>query len=132
MAYNLALTQYKQGMIPEAIENFRKAIQINSTGQIAEFAHGHLGSIFYHREDLNGAEHHFREAIAIKPNDSRYLYNLGVILLKKKNMEEAVSFFQKALDAGATDPQIYRFISESFAELKMFDNAITALGSFES
>jgi len=127
LAYNLALTQYKQGMIPEAIENFRKAIQVNSTGQIAEFAHGHLGSIFYHREDLNGAEHHFREAIAIKPNDSRYLYNLGVILLKKKNMEEAVSFFQKALDAGTTDPQIYRFISESFAELKMFDNAITAL-----
>lgn len=127
LVYNLALTQYKQGMIPEAIENFRKAIQISRIGQIAEFSHGHLGSIFYHREDLNGAEHHFREAIAIKPNDARYLYNLGVILLKKKNSEEAVSYFQKALDAGATDPQIFQFIADSFAELKMYDNAIASL-----
>lgn len=127
LTYNLALTQYKQGMIPEAIDNFRKAIQTASGGQIAEFSHGHLGSIFYHREDLNGAEHHFREAITIKPNDSRYLYNLGIILLKKKNTEEAVSFFQKALDAGTTDPQIYRYIAESFSDLKMYDNAIASL-----
>ena len=67
------------------------------------------------------------KAIAIKPMDSRYLYNLGVVLLKKKNTEEAVSFFTKALDAGATDPQIYRYIAESFEDLKMYDNAITSL-----
>lgn len=127
LAYNLALAQYKQGMIPEAIENFRKAIQSGGSGQIAELAHAQLASIYYYREDFNGAEHHFREAIAIKPMDSRYLYNLGVVLLKKKNTEEAVSFLQKALDAGATDPQIYRYIAESFEDLKMYDNAIASL-----
>ena len=46
LTYNLALTQYKQGMIPEAIDNFRKAIQSAGGGQIAEFSHGLLGSIF--------------------------------------------------------------------------------------
>lgn len=127
LIYNLALSQYKDGNIPESIENFRKAIKINKSGQVAEFAHGHLGSIFYHREDLNAAEHHFREALAIKPSDARYLYNLGIILIKKKNQEEAVAMFQKALDAGATDPQIYRYIAESFSDLKMYDNATVAL-----
>ncbi|HMW07776.1 MAG TPA: tetratricopeptide repeat protein [Leptospiraceae bacterium] len=127
LVYNLALAQYKQGMIPEAIENFRKAIQSGGSGQIAELAHGHLGSIFYYREDLNGAEHHFRQAVTLRPNDARYLYNLGIVLIKKKNTEEAVSFLQKALDAGATDPSIYRYIAESFEDLKMHDNAIASL-----
>ncbi len=127
LVYNLALTQYKQGMIPESIENFRKAIIANGRGQIAEFANAQLGSIYFHRDDLNGAEHHFREALNIKPNDSKYLYNLGIVLLKNKKPEEASSAFQKAVEAGSGDPQIYRYIAESFMDLKQYDFAMTAL-----
>lgn len=127
LVYNLALTQYKQGLIPESIENFRKAIIANGRGQIAEFANAQLGSIYFHRDDLNGAEHHFREALAIKPNDSKYLYNLGIVLLKNKKPEEASSAFQKAVDAGSGDPQIYRYIAESFMDLKQYDYAAMAL-----
>jgi tetratricopeptide (TPR) repeat protein len=127
LIYNLALSEYKSGKTVEAIENFRKAIQLSGNSQVAEFSHGYLGAIFFHRDDLDGAEHHFREAAAIKPTEPRYLYNLGLILLKKKKNEEAVSFFQKAVDNGAGDPQIYRYISDSFVNLKMYDNAIAAL-----
>jgi tetratricopeptide (TPR) repeat protein len=125
--YNLALTQYKQGLIPESIENFRKAIISNGKGQIAEFANAQLGSIYFHRDDLNGSEHHFREALSIKPNDSKYLYNLGIVLLKNKKPEEASIAFQKAVDSGSGDPQIYRYIAESFMDLKQFDYAAMAL-----
>jgi hypothetical protein len=43
--------------------------------------------------------------------------------LKKKRNEEALGFFQKALDAGSNYPHIYRYISESFEDLKMHENA---------
>ncbi|MCB1179626.1 MAG: tetratricopeptide repeat protein, partial [Leptospiraceae bacterium] len=127
LIYNLALSQYKQGSTVEAIENFQKAIHISGNSQVAEFSHGYLGSIFYHRDDLERAEHHFREALAIKPNDPKYLYNLGLILTKRNQTEEAVSFFQKAIDNGTSDPQIYRYIAESFVNLNMHDNAIASL-----
>jgi tetratricopeptide (TPR) repeat protein len=127
LVYNLAVSLYKQGSVVDAIENFKKAILLSKNGQVAEFSHGYLGTIYYHRDDLDGAEHHFREAFSIKPNEAKYAYNLGLILLKKKKNEEALGFFQKALDAGTNDPQIYRYIAESFEDLKMHENAIVAL-----
>ncbi|MDX1958122.1 MAG: tetratricopeptide repeat protein [Leptospiraceae bacterium] len=126
--YNLALTQYKKkGSTVEAIENFRKAILVNPSGQIAELSHSYLGSIYYHRDDLEAAEHHYREALAISPNESKYLYNVGLILMRKKKTEDAISFFQKAIDSGSTDPQVFRFIAEAFETLRMYDNAAVAL-----
>ncbi|MCB1160747.1 MAG: tetratricopeptide repeat protein, partial [Leptospiraceae bacterium] len=62
LSYNLALSLYKQGKAPEAIENFQKAILAAGRGQVAELSHAHLGSIYYHRGELEAAEHHFREA----------------------------------------------------------------------
>jgi tetratricopeptide (TPR) repeat protein len=127
LIYNLALSQYKQGDMVEAIENFKKAIQASSGGQVTEFSHGYLGTIYYHRENLDAAEHHFREAVSLKPTEPKYLYNLGLILLKRKKNEEGLTYFQRAIDSGSGDPQIYRYIAESFDNLGMHDNAVAAL-----
>ncbi len=127
LIYNLAVSQFRQGNLPEAIENFRKAIIASGTGQVAVLSHGHLGSIYFNRGDFEGAEHHFREALKLKPNEAKYLYNLGTILLKQKKNEEAISLFQKALDAGANDPQVYRYIAEAFSDLRQSSYAIKAL-----
>ncbi|MBE7411925.1 MAG: tetratricopeptide repeat protein [Leptospiraceae bacterium] len=127
LIYNLAVSQFRQGSIPEAIENFRKAVIASGTGQVAVLSHGHLGSIYFNRGDFEGAEHHFREALRLKPSDAKYLYNLGTILLKQKKNEEAISLFQKALDAGANEPEVYRYIAEAFYDLRQSSLAIRAL-----
>ncbi|MCE9499566.1 MAG: tetratricopeptide repeat protein, partial [Leptospira sp.] len=127
LIYNLALSLYRQGNLPGAIENFQKAAMASGTGQVAILAHGQLGSIYFNREDYDGAEHHFREALRLKPTEAKYLYNLGIILLKRKKTEEAVSLFQKALEAGSNEPQVYRYVAESFEELKLPALAISAL-----
>lgn len=127
LIYNLALSLYKQGSIPESIENFKRAIAVSPKSMVGELAHAHLGTIYYHRDDINGAEHHFREAVTIKPNNAKYLYNLGLVLFKKKNNEEAIALFQKALESGTNDPKVYRFIAESFEDLKMPAIAVNAL-----
>ncbi len=127
LMYNLAISQYKQGQVADAVANFQRVIQVTGRSQVSEFAHAYLGTIFYHRDDLNNAEHHFKEAAAIKPNEGKYLYNLGLILLKQKRTEEAVSYLQKAIDSGSSDPAVFRFIAEAFEDLRMFDNATVAL-----
>jgi tetratricopeptide (TPR) repeat protein len=128
LIYNLALNLYKQGNTPEAIDNFRKAIVASgNTGQVAELSNAHLGAIYYHRNEFDPAEHHYREAINLKPNKAKYLYNLGIILLKKDKKEEAIAIFNRALEAGSTDPKIYRYIAESYQDLKMSNNAISTL-----
>ncbi|MCX7999180.1 MAG: tetratricopeptide repeat protein, partial [Leptospiraceae bacterium] len=128
LIYNLALSQYKQGEMVEAMENFKKAIRVTGgVGQVSELSHGYLGTIFYHREDLDGAEHHFREAVALKPNNSKYLYNLGLILFKKGQREEAIRYFERAIETGTGDAQIYSYIAESFSSMNMYENAIASL-----
>jgi len=128
LIYNLALSQYRQGEMVEAIENFKKAIQASGgIGQVSEFSHGYLGTIYYHRDNLEAAEHHFREAVSLKPTEPKYLYNLGLILLKKNKNEEGLAYFQRALESGSSDPQIYRYIAESFEKMNMTDNAVAAL-----
>lgn len=127
LAYNLALSQYKQGNVPEAIQNFRKAIVAGGTSKVSELANAHLGTIYFHRGELEAAEHHFRQSINLNPDNARYLYNLGVILKKSGQRAEAISIFEKALQAGSQDTEIYRYIAESFQEMKMTNVAISSL-----
>lgn len=127
LVYNLAVSQYKQGNVVEAMDNFKKSIMAGKNGQVSEFSHSYIGTIYFHREDYEGAEHHFREAFAINPREAKYAYNLGLILLKKGRQEEAIQFFEKALETGTSNTQIYRYIAESYEDLKMGDNAIMAL-----
>ncbi|MDZ4725740.1 MAG: tetratricopeptide repeat protein [Leptospira sp.] len=127
LTYNLAISYYKDGKIPEAIEEFQKVIQVAPNSNAAALAYGHLGSIYYAREDYDRSEYFFREVSRLKPSDAKNYYNLGLIQLKKKNSEEAARYFQKALDSGANEPEVYRYISEAFVSMGQSSLAIQAL-----
>ncbi|GBF49635.1 putative TPR-repeat-containing protein [Leptospira ryugenii] len=127
LTYNLAISYYKQGKIPEAIEEFQKVGQLSPNSHAAALSYGHLGSIFYGREDYDRADYYFREAVRLKPSDAKSYYNLGLIQLKKKNPEEAARYFQKALDTGAQDAEVYRYIAEAFVTMGQPSMAIQAL-----
>ncbi|MDF3819199.1 tetratricopeptide repeat protein [Leptospira sp. 96542] len=125
--YNLALSYLKQGNILEAISEFQKLIQISPNSNPALLSYGHLGSIYYQKEDFERAEFYFREVIRLKTNDAKSYYNLGLVYLKKKNPEEAAKYFQKALDSNANEPEVYRYIAEAFNGMGKSSLAITAL-----
>jgi tetratricopeptide (TPR) repeat protein len=127
LTYNLAISYYKQGKIPDAIEEFQKAALASPNSNVAALSFGHLGSIYYGREDFERAEYYFREASKLKPNDAKYFYNLGLIQLKKKNPEEAARYFQKALDSGTNEPELFRYIAEAFTSMGQTSLAIQAL-----
>lgn len=127
LLYNLAITYYRQGKVPEAIESFTKVIRTGGNDRILALSHGHLGTIYYNREELDKAEHHFREALRVIPEEAKYLYNLGIILQQKNENEEATKLFSRAVQAGSNDPEIYTYIAESFRKLKLNKLAIESL-----
>lgn len=117
LAYNLAMSYYRQGNLPKAIEEFEKSAIKAPTSPIAVLAYGHLGAIYYSREDYDRAEFYFRDAVRLKPNDAKYHYNLGLVLWKKNNVEEALRSFQRSLDSGGSDPEVFRSIADAFVTL---------------
>lgn len=127
LTYNLALSYLRQGKPVESIEYFLRAIELSPFTQIAVLSHGHLGNIHYANENWDKSEYHFREALRLKPNEAKYLYNLGLLLKRKGQNEEAVSYFKKALESGSNDPEVYRSVADAFANLGMTGNAVTAL-----
>jgi tetratricopeptide (TPR) repeat protein len=127
LAYNTALVYMKQGKMLEAKEFFDRAIKEAPSSQIAFLSHGHLGSIFYNNENFEASEFHFRAALKLKPTDSKYLYNLGLLEQRKGKNEEAVDLFQKALETGSMDTALYRSLAESFQTLNLPLLAIRSL-----
>ena len=55
-----------------------------------------------HKEDYDGAEQHYRRAIAIDPEDGHAHYNLGVLLENKADYGGAEQHYRRAR---AIDPE---------------------------
>jgi tetratricopeptide (TPR) repeat protein len=127
LLYNLALAQYKQGKIPDAIDNFEKAISQDPSGRVTILSHGHLGKIYFDRENWQRAEYHFREATRLQPDNAQNQYNLGLVALKLGKKEDAVSYFKHALEGGTNEPEVYLRLAEALESLKLPSLAIQAL-----
>lgn len=119
LVYNLALTQYKQGNLAEAITNFERAIQKEPGGRIAVLANSHLGKIYFDRDNWKLAEFYYRESVRLQPDNAQNLYNLGLVALKQGKKEESISLFKRALDSGTNDPEIYIKQGEALESLNM-------------
>ncbi len=49
-------------------------------------------------EQLEEAEHAFRQAIERDPREARYIYNLGLTLQRERRSDEAATYFRKTLE----------------------------------
>ncbi|MBE8359381.1 tetratricopeptide repeat protein, partial [Leptospira interrogans] len=127
LTYNLAVSYFKKGEIPQAEEEFKKVVTKTPSGRLAALSYSYLGNIAYNKQDYKGAEYYFRQASALSPNEAKYLYNLAVVLQKNGNKEEALKYLELARDAGANDPEIYRLIAEGFSNLNQGEMSISAL-----
>ncbi|PJZ68878.1 anaphase-promoting complex, cyclosome, subunit 3 [Leptospira perolatii] len=127
LIYNLALSYYKKGEIPQAEEQFKQVTLKSKGGKLAALSNSYLGNIAYNRGNYVEAEHYFREAATISPNDAKFLYNLAVVLKKNGKNEESVKYLEMAKQAGATDPELFRAIADSFEKMNLGEQSIDAL-----
>ena len=92
--YNLALTYYKIGNIPEAERYFLRAIQINPNKSDEYF---YLGMTRFKSGRTAEAIACMRQAIAIRPTGFAYHFALGVMLKTQGDLAGALREFKAEL-----------------------------------
>jgi len=99
---NLGNTYYEKGDTQKAIEQYRKAIDINKKYAVA---YGNIGSACLHEGKTDEAEEYLVQAIAIKHNYPIAHYNLGIIYFQKKRYTAAEKELTTAVEQL---PQLYQ------------------------
>ncbi|OGJ68028.1 hypothetical protein A3G69_01070 [Candidatus Peribacteria bacterium RIFCSPLOWO2_12_FULL_53_10] len=78
-----------QGSIPL----FTHALSLYPTAQTA---HNNLGTVYYQKGDLENAEEHYKQAIALRPLASTWS-NLGTLYRKQGKLQESLISFREAI-----------------------------------
>ena len=113
-----AVYHYTTGLILEkidinkAIESYETAIELNS--KLVD-AYTNLGNIFVSQNEIDKAEEVFKQAIAANPFDFTSYTNLANLLLdKRQQIDEAISYYEKALTFNAINTDILNNLSLAY------------------
>ncbi len=115
------------GRLPEAIEEFKRAIALNS-----QFpgAHYNLGLAYLWNEGASAvanAEGEFKIELAANPNDFFSNYYLGITCIFQRKWEPAIDFLTTASRIQPNNPDPYFQLGQVYQELKKHDQAINVL-----
>ena len=115
------------GRLPEAIEEFKRAIALNS-----QFpgAHYNLGLAYLWNEGgsaVANAEEEFNIELTANPNDFFSNYYLGITCIFQRKWELAIDFLKTASRSQPNNPDPYFQLGQAYQELKKHDLAIDAL-----
>lgn len=115
------------GRLPEAIEEFKRAIALNS-----QFpgAHYNLGLAYLWNEGgaaVANAEAEFKTELAANPNDYFSNYYLGITCIFQRKWEPAIDFLMTASRIQPNNPDPYFQLGQAYQELKKHDQAIDVL-----
>jgi len=92
--YSLGNVLRDQKRYDEALEQFKKAVEADST---FAFAHNGLASTYYCLDNLDLAEKEGRLAIKLKPDYALAYYHLGLVLERKNDLKNALDAFNQSL-----------------------------------
>ena len=90
---DLASTYYREGRLAIALEEAKRAVQIDSRYAPA---HGLLGLVYMDIGDRSEAEASFGRALRLEPDNSNILNNYGWFLCQTGRERESVEYFQRA------------------------------------
>jgi cytochrome c-type biogenesis protein CcmH/NrfG len=92
--YNLGEYCFSQGQLDEAIDNYRKAIQISPS---YDDALNNLGAALAVKGELDEAIARIRESIHYRPDKADAYYNLGNVFIMQHKLDEAAIAYTEAL-----------------------------------
>ncbi|HKG60461.1 MAG TPA: tetratricopeptide repeat protein [Pyrinomonadaceae bacterium] len=115
------------GRLPEAIDEFKRAIALNS-----QFpgAHYNLGLAYLWNEGgsaVANAEAEFKIELVANPNDFFSNYYLGITCIFQRKWELAIDFLRTASRIQPNNPDPYFQLGQAYQELKNHDQAIDVL-----
>jgi tetratricopeptide (TPR) repeat protein len=115
------------GRLPEAIEEFKRAIALNS-----QFpgAHYNLGLAYLWNEGASAvasAEEEFKIELVTNPNDFFSNYYLGITCIFQRKWELAIDFLRTASRIQPNNADPYFQLGQAYQELQKHDQAIDVL-----
>jgi tetratricopeptide (TPR) repeat protein len=115
------------GRLPEAIDEFKKAIALNPT--LAR-VHDNLALAYLMNEGasrLVDAEREFKTELVSNPDEFFANYYLGIVYIFQRKWELAITFLKNASRVQADNPDPYFQLGQAYQELEKHDQAIEAL-----
>jgi tetratricopeptide (TPR) repeat protein len=123
---NLAYSYYIKKEWKEAIENYEIAIGLSKNQKISGNFFN-LASAYYELQDYVKAETTFRKSLALNSSYLPANINLGASLLHQGKYDEAIHYYQKAIELSTDDKQcslLYENIGEIFLHREQWQKAI--------
>ena len=135
-AYSMGLVKFREQDFDEAVENFKKTLELNHFHENARAAIENVaknkfneGNNSYRRRDFEGALEAYMEVLKIDESFYRAHYQLGVIQAKMGDRTTAINHYQKALDIA---PDFYKGYYAMALSQKANSDMQGALSSLES
>ncbi len=121
---NLGLGFYHEGRMEEAMEHYRKAIQIDPNDYATM---NNLGIALAAQGQFDEAIETYRQAVQINPNFSEAMNNLGIALATRGRSDEAIENFRKVIQINPNYYEALDNLGVALASRGQFDEAIENL-----
>jgi tetratricopeptide (TPR) repeat protein len=105
-----------------AIEKL-KALSTPASSAVFDFT---LGNLYFQRDEIDTAATHYRTAIGKFPSFKRAYKNLGLILVRKGQNNEAIGALGKYIELGGADGTTYGLLGYSYSSVSNFVSAESA------
>lgn len=103
-SFNRALFYYKESSLNEAMEEYKKVLELDPSNAQA---HNNLGMVYYDLGMLNDAINQYQKAIAISPRYDKAHHNLAVAYYVKGDLSKAAFEFTMAIEYNPKNPESY-------------------------
>lgn len=118
-----------------AIASYARVVDLGTDFELAVRALNNTGVVYFYLEDYPAAESAFRQALAVKDDYPDALANIGNVLLydsrdrpdpesRRRRLEEALSYYERALELGPGNFQIHGNIGVVYRDLGRLDRAL--------
>ena len=119
---NLGLVFLKKGQADEAIEQFRRTVEINPNYTEGQ---NNLANTLLENGQLSEAIEQYKIALKINPKFAPTYANLGVAFIQEGQLDEAIAQYQKAIEINPKFAQAHGNLGLAFFQKGQLEDAIT-------
>jgi len=119
--YHAGIRFFENGHYEKAIENFRKALQLNP-GLV--HAYNYIGNAYQEKRQFDEAMAYYARAMEMSPTDPTAYINAGIACQNTERDDTAAEYFRKALDLAPHIEQIYEYLGFSLTNQGNLDEAL--------
>jgi membrane associated rhomboid family serine protease/Flp pilus assembly protein TadD len=121
--FDLGQAYFNNERYPDAESEFKRVLELQPQENRARFD---LGLTYLSEKRTDDAKSAFTQLVNQNANDSDAHYGMGLTLAVEGNHQAAIEEFKTAIRLGPEESGVYYELGQSYAQLKMYDDAIKA------